>query len=88
VDDGNFKHFYQSEIERLNKLVSAARPNGDLVFAVVVRGDVPALRQLATNGDVRLVDVGPNAEPRPPTEYRGLRPEEAEKANDPNTRPT
>lgn len=87
VDEGNFKRFYQSEVDRLNQLIAAVRPNGDLAFGVVVRADATALQQLAARGEVRLVDVGPNAEPQAPTEYRGLRPEETGKANDPNTRP-
>ncbi|MGH9276580.1 MAG: hypothetical protein ACRD12_00495 [Acidimicrobiales bacterium] len=87
VDDGNFKRFYQQEVERLNKLINSIKPNGDLAFAVVVRGPAPALQQLGAKGEVRLVDIGPNAEARPANEYRGLRPEESSNANEPNTRP-
>ena len=49
---------------------------------------IPDLQALAAKNGVRLVDVGPNADPDPKANYRGLRPEETAKANDPNTRPT
>ena len=87
VDDAGFKAFYRSEIDRLNKLVSSIKPDGDLVFGLVVRAPAPALQQLATKEEVRLVDVGPTADPGPKPAYRGLRPEETARANDPNTRP-
>lgn len=87
VDDPSFKSFYKSEVDRLNKLLAAIQPSSDLVFGVVVRAPVTALQSLATNADVRLVDVGDSAEPPPTPNYRGLRPEEKSKANDPNTRP-
>jgi hypothetical protein len=86
-DDPEFQRFYRAEVERLNSLISRIRPNGELVFAVVVRGPVPALQELANKPEVRLVDIGPTADPGPKPVYRGLRPEETEKANEPNTRP-
>jgi hypothetical protein len=88
VDDASFKAFYRSEIDRLNKLVSSIKPDGDLIFGLVVRGPSPALQQLGTREDVRLVDVAPTADPGPKPAYRGLRPEETTRANEPNTRPT
>jgi hypothetical protein len=88
VDDAQFKAFYKSEVDRLTKEIANINPAGDLVFAAVARAPATALQQLATSGDVRLVDVGPSAEPDPKADYRGLRPEETSKANDPNTRPT
>jgi hypothetical protein len=86
-DDPGFQSFYKDEVDRLNKLINGIRPNGNLVFAVVVRAPVPALQELAQRPEVRLVDVGPDADPGPKPAYRGIRPEETAKANDPNTRP-
>ena len=85
--DPEFQSFYRSEVDRLNKLISTIRPNGALVFGVVVRAPAPALQALGTKPEVRLVDVGPRADPGPKPTYRGIRPEETAKANDPNTRP-
>lgn len=87
VEDANFKRFYQAEFDRLNQVIAGSRPNGDLVFAVIVRASAADLQQIAGKGQVRLVDVGPDARPRPAGEYRGLRPEETERANQPDTRP-
>jgi hypothetical protein len=88
VDDPAFKSFYKSELDRLNSLISGIDPSGDLIFAVVVRADATALQALQAKDGVRLVDVGAGPDPDPNANYRGLRPEETAKANDPNTRPT
>jgi hypothetical protein len=87
VSDQSFKSFYKSELDRLNGLISSIDPTSDLIFGVVVRGDAAALQALQQKDGVRLVDVG-GADPDPKANYRGLRPEETTKANDPNTRPT
>jgi hypothetical protein len=87
VDDAQFKDFYRKEVERLNKLLAGIQPSSELVFAVVVRAPAPVLRELGNKAEVRLVDVGPSADPEPKPNYRGLRPEETSKANEPNTRP-
>lgn len=86
-DDPTFQAFYRSEVERLNKLISGIRPNGAHVFGVVVKAPAPILQELGRKPEVRLVDAGPGIEPAPRSEYRGLRPEETAKANEPNTRP-
>jgi hypothetical protein len=86
-DDPEFQSFYRSEIDRLNKVISNIRPNGELVFALVVRAPAPALQELGNKAEVRLVDVGPTADPGAKPVYRGIRPEETDKANEPNTRP-
>lgn len=86
-NDPAFQSFYRSEIQRLDRLLNAIRPTGELVFGVVVKAPAPALQQLAGKGEVRLVDVGPSADPLPRPDYRGLRPEETTRANEPNTRP-
>jgi hypothetical protein len=86
-DDPGFEEFYRSEVERLDKVVRSIRPDGDLVFGAVVRAPAGALQELGRKPEVRLVDVseGPDRAPKP--DYRGLRPEETSRANDPNTRP-
>ncbi len=87
VDDPQFKTFYEEEVARLTKLVDSVKPDGPHVFAVTVRGPATDLQALATSPDVRLVDVGPSAKLPPDTPLRGLRPEEAERANEPPIRP-
>jgi hypothetical protein len=88
VDDPAFKSFYQSELDRLDKAAKAFTADGAFVFAVVVRGAATSLQELAKVPDVRLVDVAPPGEPGPDTVYRGIRPEEKAKANDPPIRPS
>lgn len=87
VTDAAFKTFYQSELTRLNGVINRIRPTGDLIFGLVVRAPSTTLQALATKPEIRIVDVGASAEPDPKPVYRGLRPEENSKANDPNTRP-
>jgi hypothetical protein len=87
VTDAEFRTFYRAEVDRLNQLLNVIRPDGNLVFGLVVRAPVPFLQTLATDGGVRLVDVGESAEPGPRPTYRGLRPEEESRAMEPNTRP-
>ncbi len=86
VDDPQFKAFYQDEIARLNKLLDGVSADGPLVFGVVVQAPAAALQTLGGSGQVRLVDVAPPGVVRPGTAFRGLRPEETAKANDPPTR--
>jgi len=88
VDDPQFKTFYQEEVARLNKLLDGVEADGPLVFGVVVEAPSAALQSLAGSGQVRLVDVAPTATVPPGTPFRGLRPEETAKANDPPTRPS
>lgn len=88
VTDEKFKADYKTRVDELTKLLNRIKPDGDLVFGMVVRAPAPALQALATNAAVRIVDVGPSAEPEPKPIYRGLRPEEDSKANVPSTRPT
>ncbi len=88
VDDPQFKAFYQDEIARLNKLLDGVSPDGPLVFGVVVEAPSAALQALGAAGQVRLVDVAPPGVVAPGTAFRGLRPEETAKANDPPTRPS
>lgn len=87
VDDASFKSFYQSELDRLDKAAKVFTPDGAFVFAVVVRGAATSVQELTRMPDVRVVDLAPPGEPGPQTVYRGLRPEETAKANEPPIRP-
>ena len=87
VTDQAFKAFYTSEVERLSQAATALSPAAPIVFGVVVRGQAQALQALGARPDVRFVDVADGAEPAPKATYRGLRPEEQVKANDPSARP-
>jgi hypothetical protein len=87
VTDPAFKAFYTSEVARLEKALKNFAPTSALVFGVVVRGPATALQALGAKPDVRLVDVGEAATPAPNTVFRGLRPEEVAKADDPTLRP-
>jgi hypothetical protein len=87
VDDPNFKKFYESEVVRLDKAIASVSPASPVVFAVIVRGPAADLQALGAKPGVRLVDVGLTAQTTPDTAYRGLRPEETEKAGLPPNRP-
>lgn len=87
VDDPAFKSFYNSEIDRLGKAIKNFAPDGAIVFGVVVRAPAAALQALGARPEVRLVDVGTSTDVDPKAVFRGLRPEETTKANDPALRP-
>ncbi|MDQ4133773.1 MAG: hypothetical protein M3179_11350 [Actinomycetota bacterium] len=87
VDDPAFRDYYQAEINNLTVLVDRVKPDGPLVFGLVVRGDAEDLKKLASRPNVRLVDVGQSGKTSPDALYRGLRPEETAKADEPPTRP-
>jgi hypothetical protein len=87
VDDQAFKTFYTQEVARLDKALKAFAPDSAMVFGAVVKAPAAALKALGAKAEVRLVDVAPNAAPGDKTVYRGLRPEEVAKANDPAMRP-
>jgi len=87
VTDAAFKDFYTSEIDRLDKAAMALSPSGAIVFGIVVRGPASALQALGARPEVRLVDVGEGSEPGARAAYRGLRPEERTRANEPLIRP-
>jgi hypothetical protein len=57
------------------------------VFGMVVKAPAAALQALGAKAEVRLVDVAENATQDPKAVYRGLRPEETAKANEPPLRP-
>ncbi len=87
VDDPAFKTFYTQEVARLDKALKAFDPNSAIVFGVVVKAPAAALQALGAKAEVRLVDLADTATPTPEPVYRGLRPEETAKANEPPLRP-
>jgi len=87
VDDAEFSAFYTAELDRLDKAASALNAAAPIVFGMVVRGPSARLQTLGGRPEVRLVDVGDGSEPGKGAAYRGLRPEETARANDPPTRP-
>jgi hypothetical protein len=87
VTDPAFKTFYNAEVARLDKALTTFAPTSALVFGVVVKGPATALQALGAKTEVRLVDVADTAIAAPNAVYRGLRPEEVAKANDPALRP-
>jgi hypothetical protein len=87
VTDPAFKTFYNEEVARLEKALKTFEPTSALVFGMVVKAPAAALKALGAKAEVRLVDVAENATQDPKTVYRGLRPEETAKANEPSLRP-
>lgn len=87
VGDPAFKAFYTEEVARLDKALRSFAPDSAMVFGVVVHGPSAGLQALGARSEVRLVDVGDMATPAPDAIYRGVRPEETAKANDPPLRP-
>jgi hypothetical protein len=87
VDDPAFKTFYNSEVTRLEKALKAFDPNSAIVFGAVVKAPAPALQALGAKAEIRLVDPADTATPTPEPVFRGLRPEETAKANEPPLRP-
>jgi hypothetical protein len=87
VTDPAFKTFYTEEVARLDKALKAFAPTSAMVFGMVVKAPAAALQALGAKAEVRLVDVAENATQDPKAVYRGLRPEETAKANEPPLRP-
>ena len=87
VTDAAFKAFYNEEVARLDKILKNFSPTSSMVFGAVVRAPAVALQTLGARADVRLVDVTDTATPDPRAVFRGLRPEEVAKANEPQMRP-
>jgi hypothetical protein len=87
VDDPDYKAFYQSEVTRLNKVLTGIDPKGKVIFGVVVSGPAADLQALAKKAGTRLVDVGPSAKVNDQTEYRGIRPEQTTTVNQHDPRP-
>ena len=87
VDDPAFKTFYTQEVARFDKALKSFDPASAIVFGMVVKAPAPALQALGAKAEIRLVDVAETATPTPDAVYRGLRPEETAKANEPPLRP-
>ena len=87
VTDPAFKTFYTNEVARLDKALRNFAPTSAMVFGMVVKAPAAALKTLGAKAEVRLVDLAPTAAPPADTIYRGLRPEETAKANEPPLRP-
>ena len=87
VTDAAFKTFYNEEVARLDKVLKNFSPTSSMVFGAVVRGPAAALQALGAKSDVRLVDVTDTATPDAKAVFRGLRPEEVARANEPPMRP-
>lgn len=87
VDDPAFKNFYTQEIARMEKALKAFAPTSAMVFGAVVKAPAASLQALGAKAEVRLVDVADTATPTKDATYRGLRPEETAKANEPPLRP-
>ena len=87
VDDPAFKTFYTQEVARLDKALKAFDPNSAMVFGVIVKAPAAALQALGAKTEVRLVDVADTATPTKDPVFRGLRPDETAKANEPPLRP-
>lgn len=87
VDDPAFKTFYTQEVARMDKALKAFAPTSAMVFGAVVKAPAPTLQAMGAKADVRLVDVADTAAPSKDPVYRGLRPEETAKANEPPLRP-
>ena len=87
VTDAAFKNFYNAEVARLDTALKNFAPTSAMVFGMVVKAPAAALKTLGAKAEVRLVDVAVSATPAPDTVYRGLRPEETAKANEPPLRP-
>ena len=87
TDSPEFQQAFRADIDRLERLIRRARPDGPLVFGLVVRAPAATLQGLANRAGVRLVDVGSSATPAPNVRYRGVKPEETVKADQPQYRP-
>ncbi len=87
VGDPAFKTFYTEEVARLDKALKVFDANSAMVFGVVVKAPAAALQALGAKAEIRLVDVADTATPTPDAVFRGLRPEETAKANEPLLRP-
>lgn len=85
VDDEDFAEFYEEELIRYDALLDQVGEPAVFGAVVVARGD--ALRALAADDQVRMVDVGHAAELAPGARVRGARPEETVIAGEPALRP-
>lgn len=85
--DPEFKADYEQRVKELTDALNTVKADSALVFGLVVEGPAEGLRPIAARVGVRMVDVAATDAATPDAEFRGIRPEEALKANDPPTRP-
>ncbi|MBW3576447.1 MAG: hypothetical protein KY462_01665 [Actinobacteria bacterium] len=76
VEDPTFEGFYEQDLQRLKAALEVIASDGGVVFAVVVRGPVTALRELVDSPDVRLVDVAPAEADAATARFYGILPED------------
>lgn len=86
--DDPFIPGYNEELGRLDAQLASLDAGAELVSGVIVRGGADALRRLAERAEVRVVAVATDDDLDDLTLYRGLRPEELDRAGTPPTRPT
>lgn len=87
-NDPAFQAFYRAEVARLDKAIAEVSPDAEVVFAAVVVATPQDLSKVADGEAVRLVDIGPAGDTEgDEKQWRGLRPEEQERAAQPATRP-
>lgn len=80
VEDEDFLEEFRQQLERLKAVRNLLDSGAGTVFAVVVRGSVDDLRQVADEDAVRLVDLAPiGVDPGSSTFY-GLLPDDDERA--------
>lgn len=85
--DPEFKADYEKRVKELTDALNTVKVDSALVFGLVVEGPANGLRPIAAQVGVRMVDVAAPEAPTPDSDFRGIRPEETLKANDPPTRP-
>ncbi|MDP9023190.1 MAG: hypothetical protein M3N57_10975 [Actinomycetota bacterium] len=76
VEDPTFEGFYEQDLQRLEAALEVIARDSGVVFAVVVRGPVTALRGLVDRPDVRLVDVAPAEADAATARFYGILPED------------
>lgn len=82
VEDEEFVEQYRDDQETARQAIGALGAGGDMVFAVVVRGDAAVLGMLVGAPSIRLVDPVQARE-----DVKGLRPEERRLIGRPPVRP-
>jgi hypothetical protein len=81
ITDAEYEEFYTEELERLAAVRQQLDDGVGTVFAVVVEADVSTLRQLQEHGDVRLVDLAPEAVDPGSSTFYGLLPSDTQTAS-------
>jgi hypothetical protein len=85
--DPAFRAEFEADMDRLRRMPAGLDPRAPVVFGAVLVAHATALRALADQDHVRLVDVVSKGVPADLTVLAGLRPEETDRAGSPRTRP-